>query len=370
LGWGFNQFHLSDSHNESLLRISYKYSDQGEAAWFVAMNVQGDSSGLPVCLQKSENAADRALDLLSRYKNWTADSQLDNIINTLEPSNSPVNKTVTSNEFTTVKLTWINSRLYDSFYWKFNINGTDDGGIGITFLDNLVLFRDDRNMPSSFEAPVSAIGAAIPSTDGTINLLLYPKPNSVGVSTSSNISLQTNPTYSSFDLPEHQDPLGNNHLAGTYQVENEVPVEIVKLYLAENNEENNMISLVPVRESDNCTFYLPKPLKPDTFYTATLIYGQETPYKMDAVTLSMYSWNFTTSNTEAEKSNFPSPRENITSEANLALPSSTTIRQTSSDRTGLDWLSSGYLMVIISVLAIAVFVAVLLIKRRSVLLKD
>lgn len=135
---------------DTKIRVGCEYTYLGEGLWFVTINVGGDTTSLPLCLQPSANIFDRSKDLLERYQEWTGNSSLKEIIDTLDAVDVTRNSTLLLGD---LELTVASSAYFTSFYWEYKINGIEYRGLGITFYEKYVFFRDDRNLSLPPRAP-------------------------------------------------------------------------------------------------------------------------------------------------------------------------------------------------------------------------
>ncbi|MCW4019234.1 MAG: hypothetical protein NWF00_11250 [Candidatus Bathyarchaeota archaeon] len=123
--------------------VFVQYMAEGSGLYYVTVQTTNFSAGLPLCLQPSASALGRAKDFLTRYQNWLQDSNLTEIISTLDAVETDQNCSVL---FGDLNLTITSNPYASVFYWGYTSNGTYSRGIGITFVDNFVFFRDDRNL--------------------------------------------------------------------------------------------------------------------------------------------------------------------------------------------------------------------------------
>ncbi len=258
-GFWMNGSYYSLESGENKIDVSCRYRESGEGIWYITIKAVQATTGLPLCIQPSANVLDRAEDFLERYQEWTGNSSLKEVINTLNNIDATENMTTTLGSW---KLTVTSNPYFTSFYWQFTLNRTEYRGLGITFLDKYVFFRDDRNLPLISQSPPDPFGSSLSLVFLGID---YPDPNSTNVPLTTDLILETSR-----------------------------PAGIIELYLNHEAKIADVTSeMVPVA-SGRYTFNLAEPLQPYTTYTATVIYGQAIPPDFDSSPIDTESWNFTT----------------------------------------------------------------------------
>jgi hypothetical protein len=246
-----------DSEADSL-SVSCDYSAEGSGLWFVTLITSRSSSELPICAQTSANLTGRARDFLERYRNWTGNNSLYEVINMLDLTDGTKNMSATSNHW---NMTVGSNAYFASFYWEQVLNGTDYRGLGITFAGKYVFFRDDRNLP-------------FPPSEPPKTIFTSWSPYGLGI-----------------DFPDSgatNVPLNTRFTMMTIR-----PAGILELYLKPEAKIGNLTTETR-NYSGYYTFELDEPLQPNTIYTATVLYGQSISPDFDSSPLSIKSWSFTT----------------------------------------------------------------------------
>lgn len=252
--WSYRCF-SEDAHATVLA----EYMAQGEGLYFVTINTTQSSENLPLCLQPSARALDRAKDFLTRYKNWVQDANLTNIIGTLDTAEADQNCSVVVGD---LNLTITSNRYATVFYWGYTTNGTYNRGLGITFVGNYTFFRDDRNL-------------LLPAREPPANIFNSASPY--------------------ISTLKETEPLATRSVNESFSFMTPRPAAIMELYL--DPEANISAAVKEVRQfSGYFTFNLQEPLQPNTVYTATLLCGQSAPPNIDMAPLVLLSWQFITEN--------------------------------------------------------------------------
>jgi hypothetical protein len=253
------------------LSISCAYYSKGQGLWYVTLNVGKSSQGLPTFAQVTANPVDRARDFIKRYMSWKGNESLDVAKNMLDSVDTSQNTTKTFSTATNQwRLTVTSSPYCISLYWSYTpnvVNGKPVAnepsyrGLGITFAGKYVFFRDDGNLPfPPLDAPATVFNSISPYGLG----VEFPSSGSTGVPVNTTFTMTTTR-----------------------------PAPIMDLYLNPNVEVAGVKSETR-QYSGNYTFKLATRLESNTGYTATVIYGQDTPASFDSAPVSIKSWTFTT----------------------------------------------------------------------------
>ncbi len=320
------------SFEDANATVSAKYLAEGRGLYFVTVNTINFSGGLPLCLQPSADALDRAKDFLVRYKNWLQDSNLTEVISTLDAVQADQNCSVL---FGDLNLTITRNPYASVFYWGYTTNSTYHRGLGITFVGNYTFFRDDRNLLLPAREP----------------------PADIFNSWSPYISMPTETK-----LPTTR-PVNESFSFMTPR-----PSSIMELYL---NPEANLSAVVKeVRQfSGYFTFNLQEPLQPNTLYTATLLCGQSVPPDIDMSPVVLLSWQFITENathTTDVPNQTPDSPQCLTSPSEQTSLTTTQTTTPFKDANGAFLLHNWFYVPAAAVVgALAAALAVLTLRRRK-----
>ncbi len=263
------------SSEDANVSLWASYMAEGQGLEYVTAQTTQSSTILPLCLQPSVNAIDRTADFLERYRNWTQDANLTEIIATLNTVDTSRNSSVVIGN---LNLTTVSNPYATSFYWGYTSNDTYYRSLGITFVGNWVFFRDDRNL-------------LLPPRDPPANIFTSSSPY-IYWSTDPGMLL-TRPINESFGFMTPR------------------PAPIMELYL------NPKADIAPVvkevrQYSGYYTFNLKEPLQPNTLYTATLLCGQTLPPDMDDAPVVLLSWQFMTDNSTHTPTDSPTQNPPLT----------------------------------------------------------